>query len=624
MSTATSNSVLLRNDELHCGCNMDGKQFNLPREIKCSDLVAECTSRFDELHKIIRSISFETWNENIVKVQRLKLELGELQSSVQKLFEQMNKLKRTSSNGTTTEAASQTNEATLNPRGDKSQNTEPIPNDEKRETVILHWIHDQAKLMRIENDEHWPTQRNQSLTTINVPQPIDNCIKNDSRSFAVAHTRPHILERINEKSHFHSNKLSRITASYEMEIRKLDRKLQSSFEKYTNIKCCAVILLDIIDHLKRKLRSTQHNQKVGEVADKWTISDVVSSRDTKCVVVEPLNRPINKISVKSVGSNSVSLSEEQIELLDKELIQNDSDNDNESKSEVLVERTTSCRRQHGFISNEFNFKKDKSIQTDRKFNHDENIVDEEEEEEEEVEQDFCRNFNYHLNGSELLAMTKKSNSKQSGMVRQSRKIDGKRNFLLGRQLEKTVPHNVKLMRRSNVVAVATATNSKKDAGDNAVHVLGSEINKTTTVSFKQWPNRKTNSSRTIQAGTLHHSTKQTNQQKSILRSSGTRKTVSNKVADAAYKMTHADEKETIVEAETKTKLTLKPKPKPKLKTLVKHHINNNMKETPPRAVSENSKISNRKGNNSAKHITQTQSSKSNWGKPQVAAGAPQR
>lgn len=522
---------------------MDGKQFNLPREIKCSDLVAECTSRLNELHRIMQSISFETSIENIVKIQRLKFESAGLQSSIQILFEQMS-LKCTSSNGTTTttETASQTDEfdghsqLTTIDRADKPLNTEPFSNIEKNEKGILHWTHGQANLMRIPHSRPY------------MPKQI----------IEMEHSR-------GEKRHSHLNKLSRITVSYEMEIQKLDRKLQNSMEKYTKVKCCAVILLDIIDHLKRKLRLTNNNRKVREVADKVAASDG-TSHDKEYVVVEPLNRPINKISVKSVGSNSISLSEEQIELPDKELIQNHNDNDNKSKSEVLVECASSCRRQHGFLSNEFNLKKDKSTQTDRKFNHDESIVDEQVEEE---EQDFCRNFNYHLNGSELLAVTKKSKSKQSRMVR-PQKMDCKCNLLVGRR--KCVRNDVKVMKKSNV-----AYDRKKYVGNNALDVLKPEINKTMTVTFKKWPNRKTNTNRTIRIQVGPNSTKQTNQQKNILRSSGTRKTVSNKVADAAaYKMTRgADEKETIDETETKTILTLKlkPKPKPKLKTLVKHQIN---------------------------------------------------
>lgn len=567
---------------------MDGTQFNLPREIKCTDLVAECTSRLNELLGIMQSISVEVSNENIVKIQRLQFESSELQSSIQLLFEQMS-LKCISSNGTTTETDEfyVLSQLTTINRADEPPNTESISNVVKSENVILHWTHEQAKLMRIDND--WPTQRNQSSTTINLPISIVNCIKNDSHDFAFAHIRPYMPNRINEiehsrceKSHSHLNKLSRITASYEMEIQKLDRKLQNSLEKYTEIKCCAVILLDIIDHLKCKLRLTNNkNRKVSEVADKWTASDGTESHDTGYVAVEPLNWPINKISVKSVGSNSIPLSEEQIELPDKELIQNH--NDNESKSEVLVECTTSGRRRHGFVSMEFNLKKDKSTQTDRKFNHDENIVDELEEE----EQEFLRNFNYHLNGSELLAMTKNSKSKQSRMVR-PQKMDCKSNLLVGRR--KCAPNDVKLLEKSNAVAVATATDRKKDVESNALHVLKPEINKTTAVTFKKWPNHRKNTNRTIQAGmTLHHSTKQTNQQKSILRSSGTRKTVSNKVADAAYKMTRADENETINETETKTKLTLKPKPKPKLKTLVKHHINKHEGNTTKSSFPRNEK-----------------------------------
>lgn len=233
---------------------MGKKQFNLHRDIKYSDLVAECTSRLNELHATIQLIPFEASNENIVKFQRLKFEFGELQSTIQILLEQMN-LKRNSSHGpiTTAAAASQTDEFDANlqlttiDRTDKSPNTEPILNVNKNERDILQWIREHAKLMRIENVEHL-------LTSFDRPLPIDNGIKNDARNFVFARTRSVEQNQIDEmehckKGHSHLNKFSRIVASYEKEIQKLDRKLQSSCEKYTKIKCCAVILLDIIDHL---------------------------------------------------------------------------------------------------------------------------------------------------------------------------------------------------------------------------------------------------------------------------------------------------------------------------------------------------------------------------------------
>lgn len=543
--------------------------LTLAREFKYSDLVSDCISRLNELHKTIQQISFEKSNENIVKIQRLKFELGELQI----LFEQMCFMSNYDSIGTTatttasavtTETASQTDEFDIHSR--LIINTKPFPNTEKYKMVILRSIQEKTKLMCADNENrrtqqmlcHENEMENQSLTTVSVP--IDNTIKNDTSNFAYVcflqhHQQFNGMARTRcEKNHLHLNQLSHIAVSYEMELQKLDRKLRKSIEKYVEIKRCVVILLDIIDHLKCKLRSTNNDQKVANIADESTTDE--TSNKIENMATESLNRPISNISVDSIESDSISLSKKQIELHDKELMQNN----NEFKNQVFIECTT-CH-QRGLISSEFDFKKDKSIQTDQKFNQEENIV----------EEDFCRNFNYRLNESEILAMAKKSNSKQTKIGQLQVKVDCQRNVSLGRQ--KYVQNNVKMVKK---FSATSATDGKKGFPKKVLHVLKPEASKT-IVTPKKRPIGKTNTNRTIQAG-IHHSTKQTNQQ-NILRSSNTRKITSKKAADASVIVTLVGKK-SIIETETK--------PKPRLKTLAI----NNIKQT-PRVVCVNRNTSNKK------------------------------
>lgn len=258
------------------------------------------------------------------------------------------------------------------------------------------------------------------------------------------------------------------------------------------------------------------------------------AREVAGVAVQPSNRPINKLSVKTEGSNFMPMSEEKIELLDTELIQNH--NDNGSNSEVFVECATACQCQHGFISNKLNFKIDKSTQTVRKFNHDEKIVADAEEGSAKEENDAEQDFNYHLNGPELLTMTKNSNSKQSRVVR-PRKIDCRNNLLLSRR--KFVPNNVGLMTKPDMADVATVNDRKKVVRNNASDVLKPEINQTRTGTVKKWPNRKTNTNCTMPASIAKNIWLNKQIHKKILNGPVAAR---KDVADAAHKMTHADEK----------------------------------------------------------------------------------
>lgn len=541
--------------------------LTMPRKPKCSDLVADCILRLNGLHKIIQHISFDKSNENIAKIQRLKFELDELHSGIQTLFEQLCFMLNHISNGTATatvetkETESQTDEFDV--QADELQNTEPFPNIEKYGMVILRSSQEKTKLLCGDNEKEQIVRllchENEMTTTINVP--IDNAIKNDTSNFASVY----FLQQFNGmaqlrrgKTHFQLNKLNHIAVSYEMEIQKLDRKLQKSIEKYTKIKCCVVILLDIIDHLKCKLRLTyNNNQKAAKISDEPTTFDGTSN-EIENMATESLNRPISNISGKSIGSDSISLSKKQIELLDKELMQSN----NEFENQVLVECTT-CH-QRGLISSELDFKKDK---TDQKSNQGENIA----------EHDFCRIFNYRLNGSEILTRAKKSNSKELKIVLH-RKVDCKCNFPSGRR--KHLQNNVKMVK--NFSAAGADADVKKGVENKALHVFKPETNKT-VLTPKKRSIGKTNTNRAIQAG-IYHSTKQTNQQNS-LRSGRTRKTISKNAPDAGVKVTLVGKK-TIIETDTKSNA------KPKLKTLAKHQINN-IKQT-PRVVSVNRKISNSK------------------------------
>lgn len=311
------------------------------------------------------------------------------------------------------------------------------PNAHNDQTQIIHRMHCH------ENEMH-----NQLLTTINVP--IDNDTKNDMNDFAFANPSHQYQWSVRSKCENPQNdfnQLCHIAMSYELEIQKLDHKLQTYMKKYAEIKCCAMVLLDIVDRLKCKLRLMNHRN--GE-----------KSGPTEIAATKLIPEPIRKMNGKCKESNADPLSTQQIEL---------GQNDNESRKIAH----SICQR-CGSISNEFNFQNNKS-----KSNQERNMVD---------ENCYRGNFNYQLNESESLDLENTVESK----TERHRKIDDENDR------RKCLQNHDGMTKKSNTTV--TTVNGRKAIKKTTSHVTKPESNKTIDTPTKIRSTLKTNTNRTVQNG----------------------------------------------------------------------------------------------------------------------------